>query len=583
VIPAVFVFCWAIVDAVRFLTIAPATDGPARQICEVGLILALNILASTATVCLGAAVSKTVRREAVFKLLLSGGVFGGIGILLFSALPTLGVAVLGEHGFDLGAPGFLGVLVLSSVSGFGTFWGAWKLPKTRPFLLVGTVGVLTASFFVFAYRSARIAPTIYVHWLLFIGTHVLVGTASTLHTTQNRQGLGTSWRSLVFTALTSGSVLIGLIHLAPRHLPPGNVSRVYEFSVSAYRLIDLNRLLQPKSAPCSYEIASDPMSIELPRAEGVVLVVFDTLRFDAMERGYAPQLASFYESSLAFERAYATTPATAGSFQSAINGPAEESLASRLSEEGVATHAVTAHPQVTQVIDGFDHVTQVGQGDLRFQATSPNVFSVALKELDALRRRGGRFFLLVHVIDPHEYYLKHEEFDYGATAEGRYWSEVSFTDSQFGNFVASIERQHKESELALIITSDHGEELGELGYFSHGTRLFDETVRTLLAVKHPSIVPNSLAVPVSLKALPSIIERMLEYGDRETILELSTSPRLEASDYCGCVTQSAKEVQNRILGIRYVQPYQGTSELGPAQSDTFHCLGVAEQGFKRER
>jgi len=67
--------------------------------------------------------------------------------------------------------------------------------------------------------------------------------------------------------------------------------------------------------------------------------------------------------------------------------------------------------------------------------------------------------------------------------EALYDAGIHYTDSVLGDFVVNVERMGRLDEIALVITSDHGEEFTEHGRLAH-TQLYDENLRVPLLVLH---------------------------------------------------------------------------------------------------
>src|SRR5690606_3690631 len=95
------------------------------------------------------------------------------------------------------------------------------------------------------------------------------------------------------------------------------------------------------------------------------------------------------------------------------------------------------------------------------------------------------FFAFVHYYDPHEYYVPNPLYDYGYARADRYWAEVSYTDHFVGELLSYLRERPDYDSLAVIIVSDHGDELWDHGYVSHGLRLYDESVGILFLLRDP--------------------------------------------------------------------------------------------------
>lgn len=66
-----------------------------------------------------------------------------------------------------------------------------------------------------------------------------------------------------------------------------------------------------------------------------------------------------------------------------------------------------------------------------------------------------------------------------------YRAEIAFMDHALGRLFAELERRGLWDEALIAIVADHGELLGEGGYFTHGSRLDPELVEVPLIIKEP--------------------------------------------------------------------------------------------------
>jgi arylsulfatase A-like enzyme len=119
--------------------------------------------------------------------------------------------------------------------------------------------------------------------------------------------------------------------------------------------------------------------------------------------------------------------------------------------------------------------------------------------LDFLRRQSSRrFFLYVHVVDPHADYFTespyHEMFGgapAGPSSADReelllaYDRAIRQADDQFARIATVLKEKGWWRGATVIYTSDHGEEFGEHGSRAHGYTLFEEQLRIPLIVKYP--------------------------------------------------------------------------------------------------
>src|SRR4029077_16144393 len=61
-----------------------------------------------------------------------------------------------------------------------------------------------------------------------------------------------------------------------------------------------------------------------------------------------------------------------------------------------------------------------------------------------------------------------------------YDGEVAYLDAQLGVLFARLDRRGLLANAIVVVTADHGEQLGEHGMYSHGNTLFEDTIRVPL-------------------------------------------------------------------------------------------------------
>jgi tetratricopeptide (TPR) repeat protein len=107
---------------------------------------------------------------------------------------------------------------------------------------------------------------------------------------------------------------------------------------------------------------------------------------------------------------------------------------------------------------------------------------------------GAPWFLWVHYYDPHAPYEPPGEL---ATrfATRPYYGEAAFVDQQLGRLLRRLDERGWSSRTLVLVTSDHGESLGEHGEDSHGIFVYDSTLRIPWIMAGPGI-PAGLTVDV---------------------------------------------------------------------------------------
>jgi choline-sulfatase len=143
----------------------------------------------------------------------------------------------------------------------------------------------------------------------------------------------------------------------------------------------------------------------------------------------------------------------------------------------------------------------------RFWTRGQVVVEAAMSWITA--HAGERFFVWVHLFDPHSPYAPPADFRFSEDApvslEAKrippgvrdaselaaliraYRGEVSYADAQVGRLVERLRILGLLDATAVIVSSDHGEGLGDHGLLEHGANLHDELVRVPLVLRAPGL------------------------------------------------------------------------------------------------
>jgi arylsulfatase A-like enzyme len=275
------------------------------------------------------------------------------------------------------------------------------------------------------------------------------------------------------------------------------------------------------------------------RPPNIVVVVVDTLRADRLgaygnDRGLSPFLDSLAARGTLFVNAYATTSWTCPSVASLMTSryPVQHhvvSFASKLADDE-RTFAEVLRP-LGYVAGGFIanfrllEALGYAQG---FQHWRADFKPGGGLRGDALRQQCGEWLdqvrssataqpllLYLHYMEPHAPYEPVEPFRRqfaradgaldAATANDRllalrwheltrpdvamlaslYDGEVASVDAELRQLFADLERRGVLDHAVIVITADHGEEFWEHGNLTHGTSLYNESVRIPLIVVAP--------------------------------------------------------------------------------------------------
>ena len=272
-----------------------------------------------------------------------------------------------------------------------------------------------------------------------------------------------------------------------------------------------------------------------PARPNLVLVSVDTLRADRLAaygagRPVAPNLDRFAEGSLVFQRSLSTSTWTLPSHASMFTGqlpdqhglvslhdrlPADlPTVAGRLAEVGYHTVGITdggfLHPRWS-LAAGF-HRWDWTEGDPWEPKDVRVVVERARTWLEA--NRFEPYFLFVHTYETHQPYSNREGFadpflptgdegpdrlvvpgdlavdpadpDQARRATALYDGGVARMDHHLGGWLLELAESGRLDGTAVVVTSDHGEELGEHGGYEHGAgKVYDENVRVPLLVRLP--------------------------------------------------------------------------------------------------
>jgi arylsulfatase A-like enzyme len=303
-----------------------------------------------------------------------------------------------------------------------------------------------------------------------------------------------------------------------------------------------------------------------PRFERVVLVSIDTLRRDHLgvygyPRDTSPFIDSLAREGVTFERAYAPMPTTAPSHATIFTSlyPVQhgvrsngqqlpdgvETLAERLRNGGFVTAGFTstrAQWVPTGLGRGFDAFHARAIDDPEVYRRADRTVDAALEWLAACEAC-ERLFLFVHLFDPHgplhppeihldvfrgegpeararhAAYLAEEQgipLDFYRGDPGRllfvvdrYDAEIRFADSELRRLQTGLVSALGDAPTLWVVTSDHGEGLGNHDFMGHG-KAYEEGLRVPLIfhasdgslpsrrvpgiVQHVDIAPTLLAL-----------------------------------------------------------------------------------------
>lgn len=293
----------------------------------------------------------------------------------------------------------------------------------------------------------------------------------------------------------------------------------------------------------------------------VVLISLDTVGIRPLgmygaKPSATPNLDAFAKNNRVYLNAYTPAPWTLPAHAAMmtgqypwvmrVNGQADQipaeypTLAEILKKQGYSTVGIT---------DGLfvDEAHGFARGFDQFQAAPNKTFVFADKKMrktipDAITRIANRskkkpFFLFYHTYDAHEPLLPSVESVKALLPQATkfqadmaeiakiskqttpveptlardlkvlYAASIMDVDRNLGLLLQSLEHEGLLNNTIVIVTADHGQEMGEHGSWAlHGFQLWDEVMRVPLIVHIPGVPAKVLNAPVSLVDIaPSIL------------------------------------------------------------------------------
>ncbi len=277
---------------------------------------------------------------------------------------------------------------------------------------------------------------------------------------------------------------------------------------------------QRRAAPAESDPGADGTNDGWPQselasgfAERIVLVTVDTLRADVL--GYSgrddaatPTFDRLAREGVYFSRAHAHNVMTLPSHANILTGrlpyehgvrdnagfrldPRWPTVATLLRSEGFATAAVIgAFPLDARFgldagFDLYDDRVSEGSETSSYMMAERRGDVVVERGLRWWRAQRGKRFLWLHLFDPHAPYAAEARFARSHPGDA-YQGEVSAVDAYLAPLVEQLRADGDDATL-LVVTSDHGEALGEHGEKTHGLFAYEPTLRVPLLLWSPSL------------------------------------------------------------------------------------------------
>jgi arylsulfatase A-like enzyme len=363
-----------------------------------------------------------------------------------------------------------------------------------------------------------------------------------------------------------------------------------------------------------------------PAASGnrhnVLLVTIDTLRADHLgtygyKRRTSPRIDALARAGTVFESAYTAWPKTRGSMVIMLTGrnPSRNgyskthpvlldfnpTLAGVLKEAGYATAAIVDNPNVAAqngYAKGFDRYRETWE-EKSLASEADRMRAITDGGIAFLRSTASDrpFFLWLHYVNPHAPYTPPPPFDtrfldaaasagtrlrlvpdfhggipkrWAVSGQDRlgfyvaqYDGEVAAVDEEVGRLVDALQSSVAGKNTVVVLTSDHGESLGEHDYyFDHGEDLFEPS----LAVPLLAVVPGGKAgvrsrvFASTLDVVPTILDAV----------KVSYPPDLGGVSLLGAIMGKTAPGRERLFA-------QNDRNLVAAWDHRFKIVGTPEE------
>ncbi len=345
----------------------------------------------------------------------------------------------------------------------------------------------------------------------------------------------------------------------------------------------------------------------------VILISIDTCRADHLSSygqplELTPHIDRVAREGALFEQVISPVPITLPSHSSLMTGTippvhgvrdntdyrlddSMTTLAEIMKVNGFRTGAVVgafvldADFGLDQGFDSYDDRIVGTEGELYIERRGEEVSRLAGEWLT--ENRESKNFLFLHYFDPHADYRPPEPFA-GRFPDSPYAGEVAYTDWCIGKVLETLENLGLYDSSLIVITSDHGEALGDHKEQTHAYYVYQSTLRVPWVIKWPGAGGATRVVePVSLvDVMPTILD-LLEIPAPTKIQGESLVPAILANDptastrrqYCesllptkyGC-SPLRGIVENRWKYIQTVEP-----ELYDLRDDPDETQNLAKQ------
>jgi arylsulfatase A-like enzyme/Tfp pilus assembly protein PilF len=245
--------------------------------------------------------------------------------------------------------------------------------------------------------------------------------------------------------------------------------------------------------------------------KNLILISIDTCRPDYLScygypRKTTPNIDNLAKKGTLFKNVIASVPLTLPSHSTMLTGTnppyhgvhgnqdyklgqSNVTLAEILHEHNFITGAIVSSFVMDSqfgLAQGFDTYGDRFENPFNFtgvdERKAEETSKFALEYLD--KNRNEKFFLFLHYYDPHFIYNPPEPFA-SDFADNLYAGEIAYTDYWIGKVIEKLKKLGLYNSTLIIITSDHGEMLGEHGENTHGYYIYQSAIKVPLIIRLP--------------------------------------------------------------------------------------------------
>ncbi len=319
----------------------------------------------------------------------------------------------------------------------------------------------------------------------------------------------------------------------------------------------------------------------------VILISIDTLRSDHLpiydyRNVETPAVDALAKDAIVFAQAWSHCPMTLPSHISMLTGllPTThgvrnnlgfrydasrfESLPLVLQRNGyvtgaaVSSYVLRGETGLRDAFQWYDDALDPSPGARFTEYQRSGAVSARLGEKWIATLGDRPFFFFLHLYEPHAPYDPPEPFR--SRFASRYDGEIATADAIVGRFLQELKRRRIYDKAIIILTSDHGEGLGDHGEQQHSVLLYTEALRVPLVIKLPHGVRGGTRVktPAALVDLAPTAE---------SLVGIKVAPSDGVNLFAE--TLPAREIYSETI-YPYVQ--LGWSDLRSLVNDQYHYI-----------